>query len=81
MSAPTTHATLMPDASKVRLQRLLDEADRAWFSRNPTATHRVRFHFRNEQVEPGKSAQRFVRVTIEAGVLVRRYHAGEGALV
>ncbi len=64
---------------KRQLQRLLDEGDLAWFARHPGASERVRFFFRNERVEAGKSTQRYVIVTIETGRLVRRYQAEEGA--
>lgn len=67
----------LPGNTRARVQHLLDEGDRSWFARNPTATHRVRFHFRNEQVEAGRSAQRYVRVTVEGDRLIRRFTGEE----
>lgn len=67
-------ARAMPVGRHERLQNLLDQADNAWFSRNPDEQSRVRFHFDGERVEP----DRFVVVTRRADGSLQRHFQGTG---
>jgi len=71
----------IPPDHKQRLQHLLDEADTAWFERNPGEQYRIRMHFRGEQMDEdaGIPPSRSIVVTMEAGRLIRRYQREEAA--
>ncbi len=82
MNTPITHtAPPLPPNTTTRMQHLLDEGDALFFVGHPGETERTRFYFRGERIDGGGSPTRYIVVTRQPdGTLVRRYHAGEGAM-
>jgi len=74
MTAITRASRLLPSDTRMRIQTLLDEGDRAFFDRNPHERERRRLYFKGEA-----KPSRYVIVTRDAGRrLVRRFEREGG---